>query len=111
MTLEFSQLYQLRENSTNAVELFGLGISMKQAQVFLKVANVADQSALVRIFHDSNGSTWNESTALFWDLKILPGQVLEANNIFLKDNTGTIAYRSSVANALTATVYEIIEYL
>jgi hypothetical protein len=105
--LIYSQLGQYRENSTNPVSIYSPDAG-QTAQLFLKIANVSGSPALVRLFHDENGTTYDQSTALIYDLKIMPGEILEVDHIFINDSTGNVAYRSSVANALTATVYGVV---
>jgi hypothetical protein len=108
MTIEYEQLAQVRENSTNAVSIYSPAAS-KVVQAFLKICNTTAAVAAVRVFHDKNGTTYDETTALFWDTNINPGQTLEVDRIFMSDSTGNLAYRSDTANALTATVYGIIK--
>lgn len=113
MSIQFYQIDQVRENSTSPVSLFSLSVDMRQAQIYLKIANTSNAGALARVFHDASGSTFDETTALVWDLKILPGEFLEVDHIFMSilNPSGTIGYRTSVANALTATVYGIVDRL
>lgn len=105
--LEYTQLGQYRENSTNAVSIYSCAAG-QTAQLFIKIANVSSRTAFVRLFHDANGTTYDESTAICFDLKIVPGEFLEMDHIFVDDSTGNVAYRSSIANALTATVYGVV---
>lgn len=105
--LSYSQLAQARENSTSAVSIYQCNDG-ETVQVFLKIANVSASPALLRIFHDDDGTTYDQSTALIYDLKIMPGELLEVDHIFVNDSSGNVAYRSSVANALTATVYGVV---
>lgn len=107
MAIDYTQLAQVRASTTANTGLYSSGTG-ETVQIFIKIANVVTSSALVRVFHDQNGSTYDQSTALVYDLKILPGQVLELNHIFVNNPSGNIAYRSSVANALTATVYGVV---
>lgn len=111
MTLRYQQYDQVRENSTNPVAVFALATNMRQAQLYLKIANTSNQSALVRLFHDDDGTTYDESTAIVWDLKIVPGEILEVDHLFVNNSSGRVAYRSSVANALTATIYIIADLI
>lgn len=111
MTISYLQYDQIRENSTSATAIFVLNAAMRQAQLYLKIANVTNQSALVSVYHDNSGSTYDESTAIIWDLKITPGEFLEVDHLFVNNSSGRVAYQSSVANALTATVYAIVDYL
>lgn len=102
--LTYSQLAQFRENSTSAVAVYSPGAG-ESAFIFLKVANVAAVNATVSVFHDDNGSTFDENTALCYNLLLRPGEILEMCDIFMNDTTGYIGYQSSVANALTITIY------
>ena len=108
MTIAYSQLAQARENSTNAVSIYSPGAG-ETVQAFLKIANNTAAVAAVRVFHDDDGTTYDETTALLWDIDIEPGQFLEIDKVFMNNSAGNLAYRSSVANALTATVYGVVK--
>ena len=108
MTIAYSQLAQARENSTNAVSIYSPGAG-ETVQAFIKIANNTAAIAAVRIFHDDDGTTYDETTALAWDIDIDPGQILEIDKIFMNNSSGNIAYRTSVANALTATVFGVVK--
>jgi len=108
MALAYSQLAQVRENSTNAVSIYSPG-SGETVQVFLKITNVITSTVAVRVFHDEDGSTYDEGTTIAWDINIEPGSFLEIDKIFMETAAGNLAYRSAVANALTATVYGIVK--
>jgi len=106
--LEYTQLAQHRENSTNPVSLYQCGEG-EVVQGFLKLCNVTDDLVSVRVFHDLNGSTYSESTALCWDLGLCPGQLLEIDHIFIDNENGNLAYRTDTANAINATLYGIVK--
>lgn len=108
MALTYSQLAQARENSTNAVSVYSPS-SGETVQAFIKIANTTAAAVAVRVFHDDNGTTYDESTAIVWDVEVDTGQILEIDKIFMDDATGNLAYRSASANALTATVYGIVK--
>ena len=105
--LTYDQVAQHRENSTSAVSVYSPSINTT-VQAFVKIANVSDETVLCSVFHDNNGTTYNESTALVFEMPIMPGQILEIDHIFFSDETGNLAVQSSVANAIVATVYGII---
>ena len=105
--LTYSQLAQHRENSTNAVSIYSPP-AQRTIQGFLKLANLTDDEVLVSVFHDANGTTYDETTAIIWELHLFSGQFLEVDHIFLDDSTGNLAYSSSVANAVNATLYGVI---
>jgi len=106
MTIEYKQLAQVRENSTNAVSVYSPGAG-ETVQAFIKITNTTSSTVEGRVFHDNDGTTYDETTAIVWDIDIEPGQILEIDKIFMDNGDGNLAYRSSVANALTITVYGI----
>lgn len=105
--LSYSQVAQVRENSTNAVSIYSPPTG-RTAQLFLKIANVSGDAAAVRVFHDGDGTTYDQSTAIVYDMLLFPGDLLELDHIFIKSSIANIAYRSSVANALIVTVYGVL---
>ena len=107
MAIDYTQLAQARENSTSAVSIYQSATG-ETVQIFIKIANVSSSVASARVFHDQNGTTYDQSTALVYDFKLRPGDILEIDHIFVNNPSGHIAYRSSVANALTATVYGVV---
>lgn len=106
-TLTYTQLAQLRENTTTATDIYNCQAG-QTVQAFLKISNVSSSAAEVRVFHDNSGSTFDESTAIVWDMRLLPGEILEIDHIFINDENGYLGYRTSVANALNATLYGIV---
>ena len=108
MTIAYSQLAQARENSTNAVEIYSPS-SGDTVQVFLKIANTTASTVTASVFHDTDGVIYTEVTALAWNVEIAPGQFLEIDKIFMNLVTDSLAYSSSVAQALTATVYGVVK--
>ena len=106
--INYKQLAQARENSTNAVSIYSPSAG-EVVQIFAKICNTSGAVAAVRVFHDDDGTTYDETTALFWDVNLAAGGTLEVDKVFMDDSTGNLAYRSSVANALTATVYGVIK--
>lgn len=107
MAIDYTQLAQVRAATTANTDLYQSGPA-ETVQIFIKICNTTSAPALVRVFHDQNGTTYDETTALVWDMKILPGALLELDHIFFNNAAGHIAYRTSVANALTATVYGVV---
>jgi hypothetical protein len=59
-----------------------------------------------RIFADDDGTTYDESTALFWDVTIEGNTTVELDTFMALDGSaGNLAVRTSVANALTFTAF------
>ncbi len=111
MADEYKQLAQSRASGTDPVSLYSPGTD-ETVQVYARFANVTDKLAKVRIFHDDAGTTYDEDTAIAWDIEIKPGQVLtlgrDDDAIFMNSQLGNFAYRSSIENSITATLYGII---
>lgn len=105
--LGYSQLAQHRENSTSAVSIYSPPAS-RTVQGFLKLCNLTDDAVYVSVFHDSNGTTYDQTTAIIYNMILYGGQLLEVDHIFLDDSTGNLAYSSSVANAINATLYGVV---
>lgn len=70
------------------------------------VCNQTGTAATFRLFHDEDGSTYSEATALYYDVSV------DANDTFIHDKLifmategGNLAVRSGTADALTFTVY------
>ena len=105
--LSYSQLAQHRENSTNAVSIYSPGAGQTM-QGFLKICNLSEDAVYVSVFHDDNGTTYDQTTAIIYNLLLYPGQLLEMDHIFMNDSTGNLAFSNSIANAVNATLYGVI---
>ena len=101
------QLSQARENSTNAVSVYVVPTGSIYTEIdTILICNTSGAEALVRVFLDDDGTTYSEATALLWDVPIPGGDTLELGYlIYMANLSGHLAYRSSVANALTITVF------
>ena len=107
MALQEKQLGQVRENSTNAVTVYSPGtISTTAIIKSIVVCNQSGISATFRIFLDDNGTTYDKSTALYYDIVIEADTTIQIDTYWtMNDSTGNLAYRSSSANALTITTH------
>lgn len=108
MALDYKQLAQAREATTNAVSIYSPA-SGETVLVNLKIANTTASACAVRVFHDIDGVTYDETTALAWDIDIEPGQILEMDKIFMQRAVENLAYRTATGSALTATVYGVVK--
>ena len=106
MTTTLKQLGQLRPADTNAASLYSPASAVDAVVKSIIVANTSGVDASFRIFHDDNGTTYDETTALFWDTPITADDTLVLGPFAaMADDTGNLAVRSSVGNALTFTAY------
>ena len=59
-----------------------------------------------RIFHDNDGSTYDQSTALYYDKAINANDThIIHPKIIMDDSSGNLAVRNATADRLTFTVY------
>jgi len=106
MAFQEKQLAQARENSTNAVSVYSPGASTTAIIKTIFLANTSGANATFRLFCDDNGTTYDQSTALAYDVELLADEFMELDVfIAMNDSTGNFAYRSSVANAITITLF------
>ena len=106
MAQTFKQLGQARENSTNAVSVYSPASGTETIIKTIMIANTSGASATFRLFMDDDGTTYDESTALAWDVNLGAGEVTQFEGSYnMNNSSGNFAYRSSVANALTITLF------
>lgn len=106
MAYTYKQLGQTRENSTNAVSVYSPPANTQTIIKTIIITNTTAGAVTYRLFVDDDGTTYDESTAIAWDVSINAGETSEINSPITMNNTnGNIAYRSSVANALTITIF------
>lgn len=106
MALQEKQLGQARENSTSAVSVYSPAASTTAVIKNIIVTNTSAGSADLSVFVDDDGTTYDESTAIMWQNSISSGETVTIDSFVAMDNeNGNLAYQSSVANALTITVF------
>jgi len=102
------QLAQARENGTSAVSVLANGTDEVLAVATVILCNQTGSNVTYRLFHDDDGTTYDETTALAWDVQLGPYQtdilclkaVLGGNQA-----VGNFAYRTSTGDAITITLY------
>jgi len=106
MAFTTKQLGQARPANTTAVSIYSPGASTNTDIKGVHIANTSAGSATFRLFHDDNGTTYDESTALVWDVAVGVGAVVNITTLIsMDDATGNLAVRTDTASALTFTVY------
>jgi len=105
MALSEKQLAQARENSTNAVSVYSPGSGLTGIITTIHISNTSGAAATFRLFHDDDGTTYDESTSLAWDSPIAVDEFIQITGHYSVDESGNFAYQSSVANAITITLY------
>jgi hypothetical protein len=102
------QLGQLRPANTSAASLFTPAVSKEYRIYYIQVSNTTGSAASASVYHDIDGTTYTEVTALLF------GKVVPANDYITLSfiggigdyqSTGNIGVETSVNNALTFTLY------
>ena len=100
-------LAQLRPSNTAMTSLYSSPVGLLTVITGICIVNTSNAAKSFRICYDNGGSTFDESTALYWDKPI------DKNETFLvqlqiavnHQNAGNLGFRSGGANALTITLF------
>jgi len=104
--IQEKQLGQARENSTNAVSVYSPAISVTAIIKSVVICNQSGAPATFRIFLDADGTTYDQTTALYYDSAIAAATTVQIETFWpMSDVAGNLAYRSSVSNALTISIF------
>lgn len=100
------QLGQLRPANTTAASLYSPGTGVTTRVELIVVCNQSGSSAKYRIFMDDNGTTYDQTTALFYDILLGADQSDSIEgSYFMDDVDGNLAVRTDTNNALTFTCF------
>lgn len=101
-----THLGQLRPANTTAASIYTPGDGVIALIDSIVVCNTGAGPCLYRIFHDDDGTTYDQSTALYYDISLATKMavVLEPG-IYMANGSGNLAVRTNTANDLTFTVY------
>lgn len=106
------QLGQVRPASTPATALFQPTKNAHYNIDLINIVNVGSVTANVSLFHDKDGSTYDETTALLWQCPLYVGETIQiemAKGFADYLLAGSVAAQTSVSNAVTFTCYGEIE--
>lgn len=106
MGISEKQLGQLRPANTTAASIYSAPASTNTSIQTINIANVTASAASYSIFHDNSGTTYDESTSLYFLISI-PGRSSTQVDIFAAtdNDTGNFAVQTDTANALNFTIY------
>jgi len=100
------QLAQLRPGGTSATLLFSPDTSNPYTIDFINICNTSASSADISIYHDVDGTTYDQTTALIYQYTLAANEVLHLEaNISHDLQSGGVAVQTSVASAITFTAY------
>jgi hypothetical protein len=106
MNLQEKQLGQLRPVNTTAASLYSPAANLTGIAKNLVVSNTTAILATFRVFVDDDGTTFDETTALFFDTP-LKGNTTVLIDMYaaMNDPAGNFAVRTDTASALTFTLF------
>lgn len=100
------QLAQARPAGTAAVSAWTATVAAPYRIVLVNICNVTTSHVDVSLFHDIDGTTYDESTALLWNYRLAAGEVLSyESEISDYRAAGNLGVKSSEGDAATFTVY------
>ncbi len=108
MALQEKQLGQLRPANTTAASLYSPAASTTAILRTLHVSNTTASSAKYRLFVDDDGTTYDETTAIAFDIT-LPANTTDTHefHVAMNNSTGNFAVRTDTANALTFSLHGV----
>lgn len=105
-TLQEKQLGQVRPASTSATSLYSPGAGVTGIVKAIYVCNTTSANVKFSIFADDDGTTYDQTTALFWEVSIPGNSSVELDTfIAINNSSGNIAVGTDTANALTFTAF------
>jgi len=108
VALTEKQLCQRRDNDTNTHAMYGPPANTIAIIRTIVIANTTGSSATIRLFLDDDGSTYDESTAMMYDVPIPANTTIQLDGFYpMNDPDGNLAYQQGTANALTVTVFGV----
>lgn len=100
------QLGQSRPANTSAASVYNSTEGAPYVIENITICNTSDSAALASIYHDEDGTTYDQSTAVMYQASIPANKTVHYEGyISGYKATGNVAVQSSVANALTFTLY------
>lgn len=104
------QLGQLRPTDTSAASIYTPAAQVPYEAKLIVVCNVSALPANASVYHDDNGTTYDETTALLHAHTLAAGETVFLEGPFSGYRAaGNIAVKTSVNNAINFTVYGEVE--
>ena len=102
------QLGQLRPANTTAASVFTPGVASEYRIYTIQIANTTGTAALASVYHDVDGTTYSEVTALLFGKSVPANDYITLNftaGIGDHQSAGNLAVKTGTNSALTFTVY------
>ena len=101
-------LAQVRSTSTSAVLLYQPARGIVAEIQTIVASNSSASTQLYHLFHDDDGSSWDEATNIAWEVSKATNTVdVISLTLWMADPNGTLGCQHNGASAFTFTVYGI----
>lgn len=106
------QLAQVRPSNSNPVSAYSPAEGLITHITRIVICNTSGAARTYRLFHDNDGTTYNETTALAWDRALASNVTDEWPTIgeagyWMTNSSGNLAVRVDTGNGITFTFYGI----
>lgn len=103
------QLAQSRPGDTSAVSLYSPANEVVAVITHFYVADTGGSGGTFRLFHDEDGTTYDNTTALFYDYAVSSDSVFDSGEIelYVANPNGNLAWSVGSGNTLIITVYGV----
>ncbi|MCP4900122.1 MAG: hypothetical protein GY906_24390 [bacterium] len=102
------QLGQARPANTTAVSIYNPGPNVITELTAIFICDTAGGTPKYRIFLDDDGTTYDETTALYYDVQIQENTetvLIDLTGVWMADSDGNLAVRTDAANEITFTLF------
>lgn len=112
----YKQLAQARPSGTATSVLYTPGTNKTAKVTAIFLCNTTAGAVVFSIYHDKDGSTFDETTALYFAQSLAANTTLLIEfdsefGIFMNDSVGNLGFKQGTSEAITVTVYGIEEVL
>jgi len=106
MALQEKQLGQARPAGTSPVSIYSPGAGVTAIIKNITICNSTGVKTQFSIYHDDDGTTYDQTTALFFTVDIERNSTITLPAFMaMNDASGNLAIQTATANALTFSVY------
>lgn len=109
-TIKERLLGQARPSTTTAETIYTLPNNAQTVITSFRIANTGSGSVKFDVYFDNTSSvTYDESTAVLWEITLATGESYEENNengiFFMEIKNSSIGVKTNTANDITFTFY------
>lgn len=107
MTNTYKQLGQLRPSTTTEESIYSPNQGVQTIVKSIIITNTSGVPASAYLYIDDDGATYNETTAILWNVTIPANDIPLSFEVCMcmNNSSGNLAVKTGTANALTFTVF------